>query len=117
MFATGSGRADKHDMIEAARQHFPGAREWGRIGPDEADALWLAAMGTVYLGEPVVNLPKAQAAVVWARWDGKDKNHKRGEPKILWPVMGVAPPPALAPPDGSLFGPAELAPIDVRPGA
>jgi Holliday junction resolvasome RuvABC endonuclease subunit len=84
-FATGKGNADKFDMVRAVYKRWPQAESWGQIGPDKADALWLAAMGAQWLGEPVVDLPLAQADVVHAVWDGKVKGHKRGDPKILWP--------------------------------
>jgi crossover junction endodeoxyribonuclease RuvC len=86
-FATGKGSADKHDMVRAVYQRWPQAESWGRVGPDEADALWLAAMGAQWLGQPVVALPLGQADVVHAKWDGKVKGHKRGDPKIRWPAM------------------------------
>jgi len=84
-FATGSGSADKHDVVRAVYRRWPRAERWGRVGPDEADALWLAAMGAQWLREPIVALPLAQADVVHAVWDGKTRGHKRGDPKIVWP--------------------------------
>jgi hypothetical protein len=94
-FATGNGGADKFAMVEAARQRFGDLAGWRPLSPDEADALWLAAMGAQWLGEPVAALPQAQRAVVWAKWDGKQKGHKRGDPKIVWPVIdGHTPAPA-----------------------
>jgi len=94
-FATGKGSADKFDMVGAVRGRFPGADGWGRIGGDEADALWLAAMGHQWLGTPIVSLPEAQAMVVHARWDGKTKGHKRGDPKIVWPMLDRRDPVAV----------------------
>lgn len=67
VYATGNGRADKAEVIQAARWHF-GDRV---SGPDEADATWLAAAGHAALGQPVVALPvehtRALTALTWIR--------------------------------------------------
>jgi hypothetical protein len=66
-YATGRGNASKDEMKAAARARL------GFVGEDdnEADALWLRAMGCDGLGSPVVALPKANrdalAKVAWGR--------------------------------------------------
>jgi Holliday junction resolvasome RuvABC endonuclease subunit len=52
-YATGKGNAKKVDVLQAA---------WKRLGyegtdDNEADALWLRAVGMELLGEPVVDVP------------------------------------------------------------
>ena len=53
-YATGKGNASKVDVIVAARDRL------GYSGTDdnEADALWLRALGLDLLGEPLVSLPQ-----------------------------------------------------------
>lgn len=64
-YATGKGNAGKDEMIVAACKRFP----WFAGGNDEADALFLAAMGAEHLGMPLVELPAvnrgALAGVSW----------------------------------------------------
>ncbi len=54
-YATGRGNADKTSMVVAARERL------GYDGTDdnEADALWLRALGSDLLGHPLCELPKA----------------------------------------------------------
>lgn len=65
-YATGKGNAAKDAMMLAVARRFP---DWDVTGNDEADALALAAMGSDYLGRPLVDMPKANrdalAKVVW----------------------------------------------------
>ena len=80
-FATGKGNSDKSAMCVAAAHRF-GLAE---IGPDAADALWLAAAGAQRYGQPVVSMPAAQVAVLTGIG-------KKGKPVIDWPEL---PAPAL----------------------
>lgn len=52
-YATGSGRATKGEVLRAAQKRldYPG------ISYDEADALWLRAIGWALLEQPLVALP------------------------------------------------------------
>lgn len=59
-YATGKGNAGKDEMIVATCRRFPGFAG----GNDEADALWLAAMGADYLGAPLVSMPAANRAAL-----------------------------------------------------
>lgn len=52
-FATGSTSADKTKMVCAARERLA----WDGYGHDEADALWLRALGYELLGSPLIKLP------------------------------------------------------------
>jgi Holliday junction resolvasome RuvABC endonuclease subunit len=65
-FATGDGRCGKDDMIAAAYRRMPQLAVGNR---DEADAAWLMAAGYHWLGDPVCEVPKVQAAalagVIW----------------------------------------------------
>jgi crossover junction endodeoxyribonuclease RuvC len=68
-YATGKGNANKDAMILAAARRFP----WFAGGNDEADALFLAALGFEHLSEPLVRMPALNQAaldgVAWpARW-------------------------------------------------
>lgn len=47
-FATGSGKATKSDMIEAAKKRWP---KISLVDDNHADGLWLAAYGTEYHDE------------------------------------------------------------------
>ena len=53
-YATGNGHASKYEVIQAAerRLHYEGASD------DEADALWLRAIGWALLEQPIVELPQ-----------------------------------------------------------
>ena len=66
-YATGKGNASKDAMLVAAAKRFA---DWTG-GNDEADAAWLAAMGTDYLGAPFVAMPAANRealkAVSWLK--------------------------------------------------
>lgn len=56
-YATGTGggpNAGKDAVLLAASRRF----EWFAGGNDEADALWLAAMGFAWLGQPLVTMPE-----------------------------------------------------------
>lgn len=58
-FATGNGNASKQDMIEAAAEKFN-----AEVSSDEADAMWLVAVGiTHYLGNRF-DLPKVQLSAL-----------------------------------------------------
>lgn len=59
-FATGKGNADKATVLKAA---------WQRLGfegtdHNEADALWLRAIGLELLGTPVVPMPKTHRSAL-----------------------------------------------------
>lgn len=54
-YATGSGKAEKEQMVRATLREFPAFDG----NNDEADALWLAAMGAHWLGEPCVSVEQA----------------------------------------------------------
>lgn len=64
-YATGRGNADKTAMAVALQ------KRWGiELGDDnKVDAWWLGAAGREYLGQPYVDMPKAQrealAKVAW----------------------------------------------------
>ena len=66
-YATGSGVAGKDAMMLATARRF----DWFTGGNDEADALWLAAIGGELLGEPLVDMPAhnrgAVDTVAWLR--------------------------------------------------
>lgn len=55
-YATGKGNAGKPDMLAAAIRRL----DYQRASDDEADALWLCAMGLDHLGAPPAQLPAAQ---------------------------------------------------------
>jgi crossover junction endodeoxyribonuclease RuvC len=66
LYATGNGAARKTakaEMVAQARQEF----DWFNGGHDEADALWLAAMGAQRLGRPITTARPAKllTAVEW----------------------------------------------------
>jgi Holliday junction resolvasome RuvABC endonuclease subunit len=54
VYATGDGHAKKLDMIRAAEKRLG----YEGDSDDEADALWLRALGWGLLGVPLVELPK-----------------------------------------------------------
>ncbi len=58
-YATGRGNASKDEVLLAAAKRWP-LREFR--GNDEADALWLAALGHEALGDPIVQLPDSHRA-------------------------------------------------------
>lgn len=64
-YATGNGNAGKPAMVAAAREHlyrFDG-------GHDEADAAWLAAMGSDHLGHRIATIPAHRRAyLLKATW-------------------------------------------------
>lgn len=53
-YATGRGNAGKDEVLAAAIRRFPDINVRGN---DEADGLWLAAIGADLLGEPLVEMP------------------------------------------------------------
>lgn len=55
IFATGKGNTDKDGVLLAAARTFP---QVPITGNDEADALWLAALGARYLGHPIDPWPR-----------------------------------------------------------
>jgi len=66
VFATGSGRATKDEVLLAAERAFPGA---GIAGNDEADAAVLAALGATWMNEPAGRFPgKGLRAVNSVHW-------------------------------------------------
>lgn len=70
-YATGKGSAGKDAVLLATARRFPNFAG----DNNEADALWLAAMGADHLGEPVVAMPAAHRAALDA---------------VKWPDMGEA---------------------------
>lgn len=58
-YATGKGNAGKDEVLAAAVRRFPSL---AFTGNDEADALWLCALGHEALGSPIVALPAVQRA-------------------------------------------------------
>lgn len=79
-FATGKGNADKGDMRIAAVTRFG----LTQIGPDEADALWLAAACCQQYGLPLVKLPAEQVAALTAL--SRPKKGQPAHPVIDWPL-------------------------------
>lgn len=67
-FAVGVGagpRSDKNYVTVAAARHF----WWFDGGNDEADALWLCAMGHEWAGDPITHIAKAHlVALDGCRW-------------------------------------------------
>lgn len=64
-FATGSGNADKDQMILAAARGFA----WFAGNNDQADALWLCALGHEFLGDPLLEMPaKNRQALLGVAW-------------------------------------------------
>lgn len=57
-YATGSGRADKGAMADAAARRIPGINTRGEN--NAVDALWLRAMGLDQLGTPLAIMPAEQ---------------------------------------------------------
>jgi Holliday junction resolvasome RuvABC endonuclease subunit len=92
LYATGSAGASKQQVLTAALRRMPLVDV---DGDDQADALWLAAMGCDWLGSPLCKVPEAQRAVLSAVHADKGR---RGKPKIVWPVLDAEP---VAP---ALFG-------------
>jgi crossover junction endodeoxyribonuclease RuvC len=71
-YATGNGAAGKEAVLVAAVRRFPTVDVNTN---DEADALWLAAIGSQYVGQPIVELPKTHLAFLnKIRWpqDARD---------------------------------------------
>lgn len=60
-YATGVGNAKKDAVLAAAVKRFP---HIDVTGNDEADALWLAALGADLLGEPMLELPATNRAAL-----------------------------------------------------
>lgn len=67
-FATGSGNAGKDDMLKAALRRNPDFDG----GNDEADAMWLCAMGADHLGDRVITVPES---------------HRAALAKVAWPLL------------------------------
>lgn len=59
-FATGSGNANKFEVIAAAHTRLG----YTRFDDNEADALWLRAIGCDLLGVPLCRVPKVQAHAI-----------------------------------------------------
>lgn len=75
-FATGKGNANKDQVLLATARRFP----YFVGGNDEADALWLAAMGADHLGHPIVAMPEAhRAALAGVTWPTTDTPAGPGE--------------------------------------
>lgn len=64
IYACGTARADKIDMLQAA------AKRLGYEGKshDEADAAWLRAIGCALLNMPIVELPKTHTRALDRLW-------------------------------------------------
>lgn len=67
-YATGKGNAGKDEMLAAAIRRNPEFHG----GNDEADAMWLAAMGADHLGHPLMQVPEA---------------HRAALKSVAWPVL------------------------------
>jgi crossover junction endodeoxyribonuclease RuvC len=73
LYATGKGRADKAQIIDAVARRWP---EWTTNGNDNlADAVVLMAAGRDWLNKPLTVMPKA---------------HRAAFDKAVWPEMAVA---------------------------
>lgn len=59
-YATGNGRAGKPEVIANARERLG----YDGFDDNEADALWLRAIGRARLAWPVVSLPKSHVAAI-----------------------------------------------------
>lgn len=59
-YATGNGQAGKIEMFKAAQKHLG----YDGTSFDEADALWLRAIGCDLLGVPLVELPKTHTTAL-----------------------------------------------------
>lgn len=65
-YATGKGNAAKDAVLLATARRFPNV---DLLDNNQADALWLAAMGARYLGQPVDDVPQLnQTAMAAVRW-------------------------------------------------
>jgi len=60
-YATGRGNAGKDEVLAAAVRRFPAIEVRGN---DEADALWLAAVGADLLGESMLEMPAVNRAAL-----------------------------------------------------
>lgn len=60
IYATGTGQANKAMMVSSARERLG----YERHDDNEADALWLRALGLDLLGAPVVKLPQTHRRVL-----------------------------------------------------
>jgi hypothetical protein len=60
-YATGKGGAKKEQVALEAVRRFPDVKI---ADNDQADALWMAAMGCDWLGWPIVTVPLANRAVL-----------------------------------------------------
>jgi crossover junction endodeoxyribonuclease RuvC len=66
-YATGSGTATKHAVVDATARRFPDIDT--AADDNRCDALWLAAMGYDHLGHPIVTVPAAhRAALAKVQW-------------------------------------------------
>lgn len=66
VYATGSGRASKEDVVQQVQRRRPDVLFKGN---DQADALTLAAMGLDHLGYPPVVMPEThRRALVAVKW-------------------------------------------------
>ncbi len=59
-YATGKGNAEKDEVLAAAIRRLG----YERASNDEADALWIAAVGHALHGKPVVDLPLTHLAAL-----------------------------------------------------
>lgn len=67
-YATGNGAASKTDMLEAAQTEL--WRHGAATDHNEADALWLRAIGQHLLGDPICDLPDWRAEALDAiHWE------------------------------------------------
>ncbi len=68
-FATGRGNASKDQVLVACGRRF----EWFDSNNDASDAVWLAAMGADWFGQPMVPMPGA---------------HRKSLDGVAWPEFG-----------------------------
>lgn len=84
-FATGDGHATKDQMVQAARHYWPKVMAlYARKGADDtADALFCAALGSLYLGRPLFPTPYPDAVRVvdWPRVGAKPATPKKSARK------------------------------------
>lgn len=59
-YATGNGQANKEQVVANARERLG----YGGFDNNEADALWLRAIGMDLLDEPVADLPRSYRAAI-----------------------------------------------------
>lgn len=81
-YATGNGNADKLAVYRAALLRFPVHEQRSALRTDdEGDAAWLAQMGADHYGVPLITMPKANRARMYAT---ATKGRRKGLPVIGW---------------------------------